>query len=138
MIVLVESNFVIEFAQRQAEIADAERIVALAENREIELAIPACALFEPYETLIRRRKQRTETVRKLIDEIAQLGRSQHFGTADRIEALVTGRENFMKGLSVSNNEDRNPNGYVHTQKQHRNGHAPRPGNRRHNRVRHLR
>jgi len=34
MIVLVESNFVIEFAQRQSEIADAERIVTLAENRE--------------------------------------------------------------------------------------------------------
>jgi rRNA-processing protein FCF1 len=65
MIVLVESNFVIEFAQRQAEIADAERIVTLAENREIELAIPACALFEPYETLVRRRKQRTGTVEQL-------------------------------------------------------------------------
>lgn len=36
MIVLVESNFVIEFAQRQSEIADAERIVTLAEDREIE------------------------------------------------------------------------------------------------------
>ena len=79
MIVLVESNFVIEFAQRQSEIADAERIVTLAENREIELAIPACALFEPYETLVRRRKQRAETVRKLRDEIRQLGRSQHSG-----------------------------------------------------------
>jgi len=88
MIVLVESNFVIEFAQRQAEIADAERIVALAEDREIELAIPACALFEPYETLIRRRKQRTETVRKLIDEIAQLGRSQHFADLPATSAPI--------------------------------------------------
>jgi|SRR5882757_10142631 len=94
MIVLVESNFVIEFAQRQAEIADAERLVALAENREIELAIPACALFEPYETLVRRRKQRTETVRKLGDEIAQLGRSQHFAdlptTFEAISRVLSG------------------------------------------------
>ena len=88
MIVPVESNFVIEFAQRQAEIADAERIVALAGNREIELAIPACALFGPYETLIRRRKQRTETIRKLIDEIAQLGRSQHFADLPAASAAI--------------------------------------------------
>jgi predicted nucleic acid-binding protein len=78
MIVLVESNFVIEFAQRQSEIADAERIVTLAENHEIELAIPACALFEPYETFVRRKKQRSETIRKLVDEVEQLGRSEYF------------------------------------------------------------
>ena len=94
MIVLVESNFVIEFAQRQSEIADAERIVTLAEDREIELAIPACALFEPYETLVRRRKQRTETVRKLSDEIVQLGRSQHFAdlpaTSEAISRVLSG------------------------------------------------
>lgn len=94
MIVLVESNFVIEFAQRQAEIVDAERIVALAEDQEIELAIPACALFEPYETLVRRRKHRTETVRKLSDEIAQLGRSQHFAdlpaTSEAISRVLSG------------------------------------------------
>ncbi|HWM66642.1 MAG TPA: hypothetical protein VNO35_08660 [Steroidobacteraceae bacterium] len=94
MIVLVESNFVVEFAQRQAEIADAERIVNLAENHEIELAIPACALFEPYETLVRRRKQRAETVRKLSDEIAQLGRSQHFAdlpaTSEAISRVLSG------------------------------------------------
>jgi predicted nucleic acid-binding protein len=88
MIVLVESNFVIEFAQRQAEIADAERIVTLAENREIELAIPACALFEPYETFIRRKKQRAETVRKLMNEIAQLGRSQHFADLPATSAAI--------------------------------------------------
>src|SRR5947208_14400423 len=94
MIVLVESNFVIEFAQRQSEIADADRIVSLAENREIELAIPACALFEPYETLVRRRKQRTETVRKLSDEIAQRGRSQQFAdlpaTSQAISRVLSG------------------------------------------------
>jgi len=80
MIVLVESNFVIEFAQRQSEIADAERIVTLAENHEIELAIPACALFEPYETFVRRKKQRSETIRRLRDEVAQLGRSEYCAT----------------------------------------------------------
>jgi len=73
---------------------DAERIVNLAENHEIELAIPACALFEPYETLVRRRKQRAETVRKLSDEIAQLGRSQHFAdlpaTSEAISRVLSG------------------------------------------------
>jgi hypothetical protein len=94
MIVVVESNFVIEFAFRQAEFADAEHIVILAEQRAIELAVPACALFEPYETLVRRRKQRAETVRKLRDEITQLGRSQHFEklpqTSEAISQTLSG------------------------------------------------
>jgi len=93
MIVLVESNFVIEFAQRQSEIADAERIVTLAEDRQIELAIPACALFEPYETLIRRKKQRSETAHKVKDEIAQLGRSQYFVNLPAASQLIV-RELF--------------------------------------------
>ena len=53
MIVVVESNFVIEFAFRQAEFAAAHQLMILAERGVIELVVPACALFEPYETLVR-------------------------------------------------------------------------------------
>jgi predicted nucleic acid-binding protein len=94
MIVIVESNFVIELAYRQAEFADTEQLVVLAERRAIELVVPACALFEPYETLVRRRKQRAETVKKLREEISQLGRSQHFEklpeTSEAISQTLSG------------------------------------------------
>ena len=94
MIVVVESNFVIEFAFRQEEFADAEKLIAHAENGTIELAVPACALFEPYETLVRRRKQRADIVKKLRQEITQLGRSQHFeelpDTSEAISQTLSG------------------------------------------------
>jgi predicted nucleic acid-binding protein len=94
MIVIAESNFVIELAYRQDEIEHVEAIVNLAERHEVELAIPACALFEPYETLVRRRKQRMKTIQKLREEISQLGRSQHFAdlplTSEAISQTLSG------------------------------------------------
>jgi hypothetical protein len=56
MIVLAESNFVLELAFQQEEQDEVERLVVMAEAREVELVIPACALFEPYETRKRGRK----------------------------------------------------------------------------------
>lgn len=68
MIVLAESNFVLELALQQEELDEADRLVAMAEAREIELVIPACALFEPYETLVRRRKARAALLERLRGE----------------------------------------------------------------------
>jgi len=84
VIVLAESNFVLELALQQEELEAADRLVHLAEAHEIELVIPACALFEPYETLGRRRKQRAATLEKLRGELRQLARSKAF--ADLAEA----------------------------------------------------
>jgi hypothetical protein len=78
MIVLVESNFVLELAFRQEEVAQTERLMELAAQRRIELVIPGCALFEPFETLIRRRQERRDTLRDFRREVLQLSRSQHF------------------------------------------------------------
>jgi hypothetical protein len=78
MIVIVESNFVLELAFRQEEIGEAERMMELAQAKAIELAVPACALFEPFETLVRRRKERNATRERFSNEVRQLGRSQHF------------------------------------------------------------
>jgi hypothetical protein len=61
MIVTVESNFVLEIALRQDEVAECERLIALAGTGSIRLAMPACSLFEPFETMVRRRKQRDES-----------------------------------------------------------------------------
>jgi predicted nucleic acid-binding protein len=88
MIVVVESNFVLELAFRQEEIAEAERILELASRRAIELVIPACALFEPFETLTRRKKERNATREKFRNEVRQLGRSQHFPDLIRTSEAV--------------------------------------------------
>jgi hypothetical protein len=65
MIVGVESNFVLELTFRQEEAADCTRILTFAKQKAIQLVIPACALFEPYETLIRRSKERDNVAREL-------------------------------------------------------------------------
>lgn len=89
MIVIVESNFVLELAFEQEEVGAAERMIALASEREIELVVPACSLFEPFETLVRRRKQRTRTLESFRNQIRELGRSAHFpGLSDTSEGVA--------------------------------------------------
>lgn len=78
MIVLAESNFVLELALQQEERDEVERLVAMAEARRIGLVVPACALFEPYETLIRRKKGSAITLVQLCKELDQLARSKAF------------------------------------------------------------
>ena len=69
MIVLAESNFVLELALRQEQFEHAQRILGLAEEKHLRLVVPACSLTEPYQTLIRRRRERKEFSRKLQDEL---------------------------------------------------------------------
>jgi predicted nucleic acid-binding protein len=69
VIVLAESNFVLELALQQEQFEHAERILQLAENRHLRLVVPACSLMEPYQTLLRRRHERKEFRRRLQDEI---------------------------------------------------------------------
>ncbi len=78
MIVAAESNFVLETTFRQSEANECERLIELAEKRAILLAIPACSLFEPYETLVRRNKQRDDVLRRLENELRDLTRSQPY------------------------------------------------------------
>lgn len=75
MIVLAESNFVLELALRQKQFEHAERILRLAEKKDLRLVVPACSLMEPYQTLVRRQRERKELSRRLQDEIKLLERS---------------------------------------------------------------
>lgn len=79
MIVLAESNFVLELALRQEQFDHAERILRLAEEGRVRLVLPAYSLVEPYQTLIRRRSERKDLRRKLQSEIKLLGRSRLHG-----------------------------------------------------------
>jgi predicted nucleic acid-binding protein len=103
MIVLAESNFVLELALRQEQFEHAERILRLAEEKHIRLVVPACSLIEPYQTLIRRGRERSEFGRKLRDEIRLLERSSlHVGmnatSGHVVKALETGTDIEMDSL----------------------------------------
>lgn len=89
MIVAAESNFVLELTFRQNEVRECERLLELAEEQTISLAIPACSLFEPYETLVRRRKQREEILRRLRDELRDLARCEAYGDLEEASKSVT-------------------------------------------------
>lgn len=97
MIVLAESNFVLELALRQEQFAHAERILRLAEEKYLRLVVPACSLMEPYQTLVRRQRERKEFSRRLQDEIKLLERSELHGgmsaaTHHVAQVLDTGSE----------------------------------------------
>lgn len=58
MDVYVETNFVLELALLQEQQQSCQKLLDLAEARRINLILPAFSLTEPYETLIRREKNR--------------------------------------------------------------------------------
>jgi predicted nucleic acid-binding protein len=78
MIVAAESNFLLQLAFEQEEGGEARSIFDLAESGQIRLVIPACALFEPYETLVRRHKKRDRLLDEFQREINELARSSAF------------------------------------------------------------
>jgi len=73
--VYVESNFVLELALLQEQHASCEEILRLREAGSIHLVIPAYSIAEPYETLVRRHKQRKRMKADLDDELRQLART---------------------------------------------------------------
>jgi len=89
MIVGVESNFVLELTFRQEEAVDCTRILTLAEQNAIQLVIPACALFEPYETVVRRAKQRDRVAHELQSELQQLARTDIYAELRKTSETVT-------------------------------------------------
>ena len=82
MNVYIESNFVLELALLQEQSRSCEELLSLCRQRDISLAIPAYSLAEPYETLVRRRKQRQQIKRELDAELNQISRTATY--ADRL------------------------------------------------------
>lgn len=75
MNVYVESNFVLELALVQEQHESCEAILRLGETGQLRLVIPAYSLVEPYETLVRRHRQRKRMKSELDDELRQLART---------------------------------------------------------------
>jgi predicted nucleic acid-binding protein len=71
----VESNFVLEIALGQQDSTAAERLLMLAEQARIELALPAFSLSEPFSTVIRRVRDRRNLVAEFNRHVRELDRS---------------------------------------------------------------
>lgn len=107
MIVVGETNFVLELALNQDKFQSCHDLVSLAERKEIEFLLPAYSLIEPYETLIRRIRSRRRTREEIDREVKEIKRSAYFNKRARRLAQLT--ELF---LDVENVEQRRLNGTV--------------------------
>lgn len=80
MIVYVASNFLLEMAYVQGEHVSCDQIVTLSEKRKVVLALPALCLGEPYESWVRRSRNRRALLDQFVREIGELSRSQPYST----------------------------------------------------------
>ncbi len=89
MNVYAETNFVLEMALRQEQHRSCALIAELCKNRQIYLVIPAYSLAEPYETLIRRHRNRKKLKNILDTELIQLARTDFYtGEIIEIQSLM--------------------------------------------------
>jgi len=73
--VYVESNFVLEIVLEQEQYQACEEILRLAESRAFELALPAFALVEPYESMVRDERDGKRLAQSLRASATQLQRT---------------------------------------------------------------
>ena len=99
MVVYVETNFILEMGYRQAENGFCEKIIDLAENGAITLAIPSFSVGESYETSYRRKKERESFAEDLDRRRSQLSYS-----ADR-DLLAYRIQTLTEALSESIDRD---------------------------------
>lgn len=69
MILYIETNFVLELVFHQSQAKYADKILSLAEDGKIDLAIPSFSLQEPYWTLDHRKKLRRKSYKALKDSL---------------------------------------------------------------------
>lgn len=78
MIVYVESNFILELAYLQEEYKSCEEILELAQENQITLVLPVYSIGEPYDSWVRRSKQRLDLHERLSRELIELSRSKPY------------------------------------------------------------
>ncbi len=76
MIVYVESNFVLEIALEQEQSMEARAILAHAECGQIKLVFPSFVLSEPFECIMRERRERNNLHSSLLRTLNYLQRSE--------------------------------------------------------------
>jgi hypothetical protein len=71
----VESNFLLEIVLGQEDSAPAEQLLAMAEAKTIDLALPSFSLSEPLVRIRRGVRDRSRLMKQLNDQVTQLARS---------------------------------------------------------------
>ena len=90
MIVYAESNFTLELALLRSQSDSCEALIKLAESGEIQLVIPAFSGSEPYESMVRRSKDRQSIHGQLGKEIDELSRSSPYsGITESAEGITS-------------------------------------------------
>src|SRR5262245_59369800 len=89
MIVYAESNFTLELAFLRSQSDSCEALAKLAESGDIQLAIPAFCGSEPYESMVRRCKERQIIHDQLAKEISELSRSSPYRDITKTARPVT-------------------------------------------------
>lgn len=105
MNVYAETNFVLEMALKQEYYYDCQKIMELCQDGKINLIIPAYSIVEPYETLIRRHRNRKKLKSTLDLELNQLLRTDSY--TDKIveikslvNILILSTEDEMKRIEI--------------------------------------
>lgn len=90
MIVYVESNFTLELAFLRPQSDSCEALAKLAKSGAIQLVVPAFCGSEPYESMVRRSKDRQIVHDRLATEISELSRSAPYSDiTNTAEPIIT-------------------------------------------------
>ena len=103
MMVLVETNFVLELVFARDNFASCGELIEMARRGTIDLLLPAYSMVEPNEALIRRRKARRQAHESFARELRELRRSTSFQQPASelmrlIELVVEVNETEQQGL----------------------------------------
>lgn len=77
MMVLVETNFILEIALKQEEAASARAILRLAQQGRAQLAVPAFVIGEALYAMTGKNVERRQLLQSLNRQLGQLQRSHH-------------------------------------------------------------
>lgn len=97
MNVYVETNFVLELALLQEQLASCREILRRCRTEQVQLLVPAISIAEAYETTVRRQRARRDLKRQLDFEMRELARTAEYATRtsdfQRLTALLTDSAN---------------------------------------------
>lgn len=89
MITCIESNFIVEMALEQEQASLAQAILDLAENKRIKLIFPNFAFSEPFERILREKRERNVLYSSLVKALKDLQRSEpHKDIMDDMEPVA--------------------------------------------------
>ena len=76
MITYIESNFIVEMALEQEQMTPVRAILDLVENKQIKLIFPNFVFSEPFERILRERRERNVLYNSLVKTLNDLQRSE--------------------------------------------------------------